>query len=140
MVNSMLVLASQSKARRVMLEAAGLSIDARAAKIDEERLRMGWKAQGMGASDLAIALAEAKAQSVSQNSGASLVLGGDQILALEDGQMLDKPIDQADARAHLQRLSGQKHHLFSGAVIAQHGINIWQHVAVASFDDARAQR
>jgi septum formation protein len=132
MSNSMLVLASQSKARRAMLEAAGVTVDTRPADIDESTLREGWKAKGLLANDLAAALAEAKAISLSPEIGTALVLGGDQILALQDGVMLDKPLDKAEAKAHLRLLSGKKHQLFSAAVITEQGVRIWRHVAIAT--------
>jgi len=132
MTNRMLVLASQSRARRAMLEAAGVTVDTRPADIDESSLREGWKAKGLLANDLAAALAEAKAISLSPENGTALVLGGDQILALQDGMMLDKPLDKAEAKGDLRLLSGKKHQLFSAAVITDQGVRIWRHVAVAT--------
>ena len=132
MSDPMLVLASQSKARRAMLEAAGVTVDTRPADIDESTLREGWKAKGLLANDLAAALAEAKAISLSPEIGTALVLGGDQILALQDDLMLDKPLDKAEAKSHLRLLSGKKHQLFSAAVITEQGVRIWRHVAIAT--------
>ncbi len=128
----MLVLASKSKARRAMLEAAGVVIESLAPNVDEEALKDGLQADGVTARNLADALAEAKAVRLSRRIGPALVLGGDQVLALEDGSMLDKPLDRDDAKAHLQLLSGKKHKLFSAAVIADQGSPVWRHVDIAT--------
>ncbi|ATW03005.1 nucleoside triphosphate pyrophosphatase [Sphingorhabdus sp. YGSMI21] len=127
-----LILASRSKARQAMLAAAGVTVEAIAPNVDEESLRDGLKSEGVTARNLADALAEAKAVRLSQRIGAGLVLGGDQMLALDDGSMLDKPVDQADAIAHLKLLSGRKHKLFSAAVIAEQGKPVWRHVDIAT--------
>jgi len=133
MSNPPLVLASKSKARKAMLEAAGITVDGLVPNVDEEALKRGFKAGGVTACDIANALAEAKALGLSRSVGsATLVLGGDQVLALEDGSMLDKPSDKADAKAHLKKLSGAKHKLFSAAAIADHGSVIWSHTDIAT--------
>ena len=127
-----LILASKSRARLAMLTAAGVPVEAVAPNVDEESLKDGLKNEGITARNLADALAEAKAVRLSQRIGAGLVLGADQVLALEDGSMLDKPVDQADAIAHLKLLSGSKHKLFSAAVIAEQGQAIWRHIDIAT--------
>ena len=57
----MLLLASRSAARRHMLEAAGVPFEPAASDIDEEAVKAGLRARGLGAAALAAALAEAKA-------------------------------------------------------------------------------
>lgn len=127
-----LILASKSKARRAMLEDAGVAIEALAPNVDEEALKEGLRADGVTARNLADALAEAKAVRLSRRIGVALVLGGDQVLAMEDGSMLDKPVDRDDAKAHLRLLSGKKHKLFSASVIADQGSPVWRHIDIAT--------
>ena len=112
--------------------AAGVPVEAMAANVDEETLKEGLKSEGVTARNLADALAEAKALRLSRRIGAGMVLGADQVLALEDGRMLDKPADPADAIAQLKLLSGTRHKLFSAAVIAEQGIAVWRHVDIAT--------
>lgn len=123
-----LVLASESSTRRAMLMAAGVDHDAMAAGVDEEAVKHSLRSEGLGARDLADALAELKAIRVSGRIPGALVLGCDQTLALDDGTMLDKPVDRAAAAAQLRQLSGQRHSLFSAAVIAENGRAVWRHV------------
>lgn len=121
-----LVLASQSASRRAMLTAAGVPFVAVAAGVDEESAKAALLGEGLAARDMADALAELKAIKVSSGDGQALVLGSDSIVALEDGSMLDKPRDRAEAAAHLRRLSGRRHELISAAVIAEGGRPVWR--------------
>lgn len=132
MSEPVLILASKSKARHAMLTAAGVAVEAIAPNVDEEALKDGLKSEGVTARNLADALAEAKAVRLSRRIGAGLILGADQVLALEDGTMLDKPTDPADAIAQLKLLSGKKHKLFSAAVIAEQGKPVWRHIDIAT--------
>ncbi|MBQ0772322.1 MAG: Maf-like protein [Sphingomonadales bacterium] len=132
MNDARLILASKSKARLAMLTATGVAVEAIAPNVDEDALKDGLKSEGVTARNLADTLAEAKAVRLSQRIGAGLILGADQVLALEDGMMLDKPADPAEAIAHLKLLSGRKHKLFSAAVIAEQGIAVWRHIDVAT--------
>lgn len=127
-----LILASKSKARLAMLTAAGVAVEAMASNVDEDALKEGLKSEGVTARNLADALAEAKAVRLSRRIGTGMVIGADQLLALEDGTMLDKPADPAEAIAHLKLLSGRKHKLFSAAVIAEQGIPVWRHIDIAT--------
>jgi len=118
-----LILASQSMARRRMLEAAGVAFEAVAAPLDEDSAKAGLEAAGFEPRDLAEMLAELKAKSVA--GGEALVLGADQVLELDDGTMLGKPGSRAEALAQLRALSGRSHVLHSAAVIAERGERAW---------------
>jgi septum formation protein len=75
--------------------------------------------------DIAAALAEAKACSISERSASELVIGADQVLALA-GAIFDKPRDLADARVHLLALRGKTHELHSALACARGGKIIWR--------------
>ena len=122
----MIVLASTSASRRAMLTAAGVAHEALPALVDEDAVKAGLGE--VAPRDLADALAEMKAIKVSQRVPGTLVLGGDSVVAIEDGTLLDKPVDRADAEAHLRMLSGKRHDLYSAAVIAENGRAVWRHV------------
>lgn len=126
------VLASQSASRRAMLAAAGVPHHSVSPAVDEEALKDALRAEGHGARQLADALAEAKALKLSIRMPGALVLGCDQTLELDDGTMLDKAMDQADAAAILRRLSGTTHMLHSAAVICENGAPVWRAVESAS--------
>jgi septum formation protein len=121
-----LILASQSAARRAMLDAAGVPHEAQGPRVDEDAAKA--SLADLGPRDLADALAELKALKVSARESDALVLGCDSVVALEDGTLLDKPLDRADAERHLRLLSGQRHSLYSAAVIAENGRPVWRFV------------
>ena len=123
-----LVLASQSASRRAMLDAAGVPHEAVAAQVDEASAKASLVADGISARDLSDALAELKALKVSRMAPTALVLGGDSIVALDDGSLLDKPESRDQAADHLRRMSGRTHDIFSAAVIAENGHAVWRHV------------
>jgi septum formation protein len=122
----MIVLASTSASRRAMLNAAGVAHEALPAHVDEDAVKAGLGE--VAPRDLADALAEMKAIKISQRVPGTLVLGGDSVVAIEDGTLLDKPVDRADAERHLKLLSGKRHDLYSAAVIAENGRAVWRHV------------
>ena len=124
----MIVLASQSASRRALLEAAQVPFEALSPGVDEEAAKEALRADGLDARKLADALAELKALRVSRRVPGGLVLGCDQTLSLDDGMMIDKAVDRADAERILNLLSGRVHHLHSAAVIALNGEPIWRHI------------
>jgi septum formation protein len=121
-----LVLASKSASRRAMLTAAGVPYEAVWANVDEESAKAAMRADGVAPRDLADRLAELKALRVSHRDPEALVLGSDSVVALEDGSMLDKPADRAEAAEHLRRMSGKRHELISAAVMAVDGRPVWR--------------
>lgn len=124
-----LVLASGSPYRRKMLEAAGLAFRVVPADVDEgalkSRLASGGKRQSPA--EVATALARAKAEAVSAAHPDALVIGADQVLALDE-ELFDKPGDLAAARQQLERLRGREHRLVSAVALARRGHIEWTHV------------
>ena len=114
-----LVLASGSAARKAMLLAAGIPLKVVPATIDERTLEAGVEGDATPA-DIATVLARLKAWSVSDGAPTRLVLGADQMLALGD-RRFHKAESVAEARAHLEALSGQVHSLYSGWALARRG-------------------
>lgn len=123
-----LILASQSAARRAVLEAAGLEFEAIAPMVDEESAKKALRTDGISPRNLADALAELKALKLSRRFPADLVLGCDQTLSLDDGTMFDKPESSAMLKAQLVSLSDKTHNLWSAAVLAQGGTPIWRQI------------
>ena len=123
-----LLLASKSKIRRSLLVAAGIPVDVRPSELDERVVEA--HAPTNEPNDVAAHLACEKAVLVSQSNPGRLVLGADQILALE-GNRFTKPPDQAAARAQLRTLSGRTHSLHSAVACVENGAVAFKHVSVA---------
>ena len=126
-----LILASTSSARRMMLANAGVECDAMAPMVDEDTIKQSLLNQGIGARDLADALAEAKAVKLSSKNPQALVIGADQTLECADGDLLDKAESRENAIAQLSLMAGKTHKLYSAAVIAERGEPIWRFVATS---------
>ena len=122
-----IVLASSSQTRRRLLEGAGVPFSIEPARVDEDELKIGLRAEGAGGIEIAEVLAEAKAMYVSRKRPGEMVLGADQVLEC-DGVTYDKPVDRADALRQLRELRGKKHVLISYAVIVRGGERIWHAV------------
>jgi septum formation protein len=123
-----LVLASQSKVRRAVLEAAGIPVEARPAHLDERAIEQGVKG---GPGDVALTLSREKARTVAAMSGNGIVIGCDQTLALGQ-QRFDKPADRAAAANQLRAMRGKIHQLHSAVTVCRNGAVTFSHVAVAS--------
>lgn len=123
-----LILASASKARRAVLEGAGLRFETRIAGVDEAAIKEAAQAEGISPDEAALILADAKAERVAARAPDALVIGADQLLVC-DGAWFDKPPDMAAARAHLQRLRRRRHELVTALVVHRGGQRIWQHMA-----------
>lgn len=125
-----LILASTSPTRLAMLRAAGLDPTPIAPRVDEATIRDALTAEGASPRDIADALAEMKARKVAEKHPTSLVLGCDQVLAL-DRETFAKPETPDDARAHLRQLRGKTHKLLSAAVVYENAEPVWRHVSEA---------
>ena len=125
---SLLILASQSRARQALLANAGLGFEAVTAEIDERAVQ---QASGLSApGEIASLLAREKALSVSARQPGKFVIGADQTLALGE-RLLSKPAGRAQAAEQLRALAGQRHELHSAVAVARDGKILFEAVAIA---------
>lgn len=110
-----LILASKSAARQEMLANAGYLFETTSANVDERNLRAAHLSSGRSAEDLALVLANAKAQSASARYPSDLVIGSDQVLIC-DGKVFTKTNDIEQAAVQLSALQGKTHKLVSAVV------------------------
>jgi septum formation protein len=122
-----LVLASQSKVRRALIEAAGIPVETRPAHLDERAIESQVKG---GPAEVALTLAREKARTVAAMSGPDYVVGCDQTLALGE-RRFSKPADRAAARDQLMAMRGKPHELHSAVAVCRNGSVTFGHVAVA---------
>jgi len=123
-----LILASQSLARRALLEGAGLDFEAVPASVDEVTIKESAKAEGLSAADAATMLADSKAARIARRHPDAVIIGADQLLVCE-GEWFDKPEDIEAARGHLHRLRNRAHELVTATVVWRNGERAWHHVA-----------
>jgi septum formation protein len=123
-----LILASQSRARRMLLANAGIDAEAIPADIDERSVQ---KDSGLSApGDIAALLAREKASFVSARKPGRFVVGADQTLALGK-RLFSKPAGRAQAGEQLRVLSGNIHELHSAVAVARDGKIVFADIAVA---------
>lgn len=125
-----MILASTSPTRLAMLRAAGLNPTPIAPRVDEEAIRDALVAERANPRDIADTLAEMKARKVAEKHPTDLVLGCDQVLAL-DRQTFAKPESPDDARAQLRQLRGKTHKLLSAAVVYENAEPVWRYLGEA---------
>lgn len=111
-----LILASRSPRRSELLAAAGIPFEVQAADIDET------PHVNEDPAAYVERLAIEKARAVFALRPDARVLGADTTVTI-DGEILGKPIDEADARRMLKRLSGRPHDVHTGvALVSTSGV------------------
>lgn len=123
-----LILASQSRARQMLLANAGIDFEAVPADIDERSLQQGSGLSAPG--DIAALLAREKALWVSARRRQRFVVGADQTLALEQ-RLFSKPLDRTGAAEQLRALAGRSHELHSAVAVARDGKILFESCAMA---------
>ncbi|MBA3697839.1 MAG: septum formation protein Maf [Planctomycetes bacterium] len=135
---STLILASTSRYRRALMERLGLPFTALAPACDEDAL----KDSRLAPQALAEFLAEAKATSIAQQQPDAVVIGSDQLAAVEVAgawTILGKPGTAAKAVDQLALLSGRTHVLITAMVVAR-GTERWRHTDVTRLTMRRLDR
>jgi septum formation protein len=126
-----IVLASTSEIRRRLLQSAGINVRPVPPCVDEATVkRVFGQRAGADFPKLAGALATAKAEAVSLQHPAALVIGADQLLLLDDRQF-DKPSDLKEAAMQLALLRGKTHQLITAVAVARRGTVVWTDCDIA---------
>jgi nucleoside triphosphate pyrophosphatase len=102
------VLASGSPQRRALLSALGLDFEVRVPAVEEET--------DGEPRELVLLNARRKAQAIASAADGALVIAGDTEVVI-DGEVLGQPGNEAEARAHLERLSGREHQVLGGLAL-----------------------
>lgn len=105
-----LILASSSPARRELLNRLGLAYSCVSPDIDET------PSPNEKPLELALRLAQHKAQALAAMHPDSLIIGSDQV-AVIDGEILNKPASHANAVQHLRRASGKEMVFFTAVCL-----------------------
>ena len=124
-----LILASESSARKRLLENAGIFFETCPSHCNETSLKQKALQEGLSARETALRLAQTKALSVSEKIAGegSVIIGADQMLSCE-GQWYDKPVNREQAYQQIIALRGKTHVLHTVVVLVYKKDVIWQHV------------
>ena len=121
-----LILASKSKVRKKILDKYNISSTVKPSNVDEDMVKETLMKIKASPEIISKNLAELKANKVSQNNNADLVLGADSVIDL-GGELISKPKDRQEAFKILKKLNGKMHHLISSVCISKNGSMIWNH-------------
>jgi septum formation protein len=123
-----LILASTSPYRHALMTRLALPFRALPPLCDEdeEKARLG----DLPPEVLAPALARAKAESLRAQAPSAVIVGSDQIAAI-DGEILHKPGTRERAEAQLAKLAGRTHQLVTAFAVAHPG-GVIEHVDVTA--------
>ena len=123
-----LILASQSRARQMLLTNAGIDFESEPAGIDERQIQK--KSNLSAPGEIASLLAREKSLFVSCRRSGRYVVGADQTLALGT-RLFTKPSGRAQAAEQLHALTGCSHELHSAVAVARDGKILFEKIVVA---------
>jgi septum formation protein len=123
-----LILASQSRARQMLLANAGIGFESIAPGIDERAIAQA--SELSSPRDIAALLARQKSLFISTRRPAQYVVGADQTLA-RSARLFSKPASREMAAAQLRELAGASHELYSAVAVARDGKIMFEEVMIA---------
>ena len=121
-----IILASQSKVRKKILDDHSILNEVRPSNIDEDIVKLSLLKEKASPELISKNLAELKANRVSEKFSDNLVLGADSVIDL-NGELISKPGNREEALEILKKLNGKQHHLISSVCISKNGTMIWNH-------------
>ena len=119
-----IILASNSKVRKEILEKNGIKCDVQPSNIDENPVKESLLKEGASPEIISKNLAELKANKISTKENDKLVLGADSVIDL-NGKLISKPTSREEALKILTNLNGKEHQLISSVCISKNGSMIW---------------
>ncbi|MDB2348971.1 Maf family protein, partial [Alphaproteobacteria bacterium] len=126
LLNIKFILASNSASRKLLLKNAGLSFIIEKPLCDEDIIKGQLLKKKINKKHLPKLLAKAKALSVSKKNTKHLVVGSDTIILLNN-KIINKARTIDEAKKKLQKLSGKKHQIISGASVCLNNKQIWSY-------------
>ena len=121
-----IILASQSKVRKKILDEHNILNEVKPSNIDEDVVKSSLLKEKASPELISKNLAELKANKISGKFSDNLVLGADSVIDL-DGELISKPKNREEALEILKKLNGKKHHLISSVCISKNGSMVWNY-------------
>ena len=126
-----IILASQSKVRKKILDEHNILSEVRPSNVDEDVVKSSLLKEKASPEIISKNLAELKANKISGKYSDNLVLGADSVIDL-NGELISKPDNREEALEILRKLNGKKHYLISSVCISKNGSMVWNHTDKAS--------
>ena len=121
-----IILASQSKVRKEILDKNNIESDVVPSNVDEDIVKESLIKEKATPEIISKNLAELKANKVSMKKIDEIVLGADSVIDLK-GELISKPETREEAMKILKKLNGKSHFLISSVCVSKNGSMIWNH-------------
>ena len=126
-----IILASNSKVRKKILDENKIKCDVFPSNIDEESVKKSLLKENAEPELISKSLAELKANKISLKFYNEIVLGADSVIDV-DKELVSKPRDREEALQILRKLNGKTHNLISSVCVSKNGSMIWNYTDKAS--------
>ena len=121
-----IILASNSKVRKKILNENGIKCKVFPSNTDEESVKISLLKENLSSELISKNLAELKANKISLKFDNEIVLGADSVIDI-NRELVSKPKNREEALKILKKLNGKTHHLISSVCISKNGSMIWNY-------------
>ena len=126
-----IILASNSKVRKKILDENKIECKVFPSNIDEESVKKSLLNGNADPELISKNLAELKANKISLKFYNEIVIGADSVIDI-DKELVSKPSDREEALKILKKLNGKTHYLISSVCISKNGSMIWNYTDKAA--------
>ena len=126
-----IILASNSKVRKKILDENEIECEVFPSNIDEESVKKSLLRENASPEMISKNLAELKANKISLKLNDQIVLGADSVIDINK-ELISKPKDREEAFKILKKLNGKTHYLISSVCISNNGSMIWNYTDKAA--------
>tara|TARA_B100001250_G_scaffold105247_1_gene88809 strand:- start:71 stop:655 length:585 start_codon:yes stop_codon:yes gene_type:complete len=126
-----IILASNSKVRKKILDENQIECEVFPSNIDEETVKKSLLKDNASPEIISKNLAELKANKISLKFNNEIVLGADTVIDINK-ELVSKPRDREEALEILRKLNGKTHYLISSVCISKNGSMIWNYTDKAT--------
>ena len=126
-----IILASNSKVRKKILDENGIECKAFPSNADEHLVKESGIKENLSPELISKNLAELKANKISLKFSSEIVIGADSVIDI-NGELISKPKNRKEALEILKKLNGKTHNLISSVCISKNGSMIWNYTDKAS--------
>ena len=126
-----IILASNSKVRKKILNENGIKCKVFPSNVDEEMAKESLMKENASPELISKNLAELKANKISLKFNNEIVLGADSVIDI-NRELVSKPKNREEALKILKKLNGKTHHLISSICISKNGSMIWNYTDKAA--------
>ena len=126
-----IILASNSKVRKKILDENKIKCEVYPSNIDEESVKKSLLKENADPELISKNLAELKANKISLKFYNEIVIGADSVIDV-DKELISKPRDREEAFEILRKLNGKTHYLISSVCVSKNGSMIWNYTDKAA--------